>query len=225
MMNLVIYFHSELLPTREEWEAIARSKKIPLIFSKSFDAKTHPICDEIQVNHPDGLVSAKLGEASFGFQLDIYRVSKNKQDYNNEFISEYMRNFYNRDFFKNCNSSAAFRYDTLDAVDSIGAQLAAAILLLATSGSILWPRAKKGYYTGEEAYKALSRAALREGKARAGPSYSFTKKNLFGPVLETNIIDGEWIICPRCNEKFNISWPTIWDGEKHRNCGQMLIVK
>src|SRR6478752_1483109 len=81
MVNLVIYFRSNALPNRDGWEENARTHRIPLSFSSGFEPANHPICRDSQVDHPKGLVTARLGEATGQFQLDLHRLTADTKEW------------------------------------------------------------------------------------------------------------------------------------------------
>lgn len=215
MVNLVIYFDSRSLPSRELWEKAAMSQRFPLFFSDGFEPGNHPICGPAQVDHPDGMVTVRLGEATCRFQLDLYRISTQSR--------EFLNTYHDPQVFETCDSSAAFRWSEFNGADALGAQLAAATLALATKGVVLWQRAKGGFLIGEAACETISRSAFNGAGKRVGPNYKFSRKDLLSPKIAAKVFNNEWIPCPRCNKKFNLKSASHWDGEKHLTCGQLIV--
>lgn len=215
MVTIVVYFDSHSLPSRELWEKAALSRRLPLFFSDGFEPGNHPICGPAQVDHPDGLVTVKLGAATCRFQLDLYRITTQTRE---DFLDRYYPHV-----FENCDSSAAFRWYEGNGADALGAQLATATFALATKGIVLWQRAKGGFRVGEEAYETISKYAFNEAKGRAGENYKFSKKELLGPRMTAQVFNTERIECPRCGKNFSVKSASHWDGEKHLTCGQLIV--
>lgn len=213
MVNLVVYFDSSSLPNRELWEKNAAAHRIPLRFDAGFEPANHPICRHAQVDHPHGVVIAKLGDATCQFQLDLYRLTTDNK--------EWFRGYDPR-AFERYDSSAAFRWSEFKGADSLCAQLTLATLASSTNGAVLWSRAKGGFVVGEEAFETVCRSAFSEAKRRAGKAYKFSRRDLLGPVMNAEIVNGHWLACPRCEEKFSITSNGHWDGEKHLSCGQLI---
>jgi hypothetical protein len=168
----------------------------------------------VQENHPDGLVIAKLGDATGQFQLDLYRQTAQ--------MKELLRK-YEPLAFQLYDTSAAFRWSETSAANSLCAQLALATLASAANGAVPWRSAKEGFVTGDDACKRICKSALNEAKTRAGKEYKFSKQDLFGPWMSVQVVDN-WTTCPRCGTKFNVTSQLHCDGEKHLKCGQLILL-
>lgn len=122
--------------------------------------------------------------------------------------------------FSRNRPNALFQYDGDSLADRLAALLAAGALAVVTDGHIHWQRAKGGTAQGKHAFTILRNDAKRQRDEWIKVPEFKTRR--LGDAAAVDIYNVDWMKCPRCGIRFTQHDPRAWDGEKHRQCGQMI---
>ena len=213
MVYLGVFFDSDRLPTREQWESVAQEKGISLEFPPDFDPRQYwSDQDSDESNHPP--LPVWLDGVHCLLQFGVYTLD-----------SECFLDDDNRIPVKEGDLGVSFGWHESNRPNAIASTLAAATLALAADGVVEWQRVKGGWCRGAHAYKTLRNAALRElrsfAKSEAAKA-EISATNLFGPPKPVTLTAKGLIKCPRCEWTFDPVTSFSWEGGVHLRCGQRI---
>ena len=201
-VELHVFMLSSRLPSSDRWQAAVAEASLPIELDEAFDPREDSGAWPVKYYGPDDLEDSSF-ELYVNNRVDLAELE-----------------LAIREHLPMADKVVTLRVGG-DVVELTCAMFAAAALVR-SCGGVLWDEAREDALPFDEIVDE-ARAAARSARSN---DYLMLKPTTYArrkPVEVTPYMEG-WLQCPGCERRFAMYDPHRWDGERHKMCGQRIVV-